>query len=160
MKVSLDDKYSLDKGRAFMTGIEALVRLPMLQHQRDLERGLNTACFISGYRGSPLGAVDGLIGIGFHLLGAQYCRGCEIFIHSREKFDVVLVEKRFGAPEFLIDGAWEQAITIAGFTTTGEVLEWASPSSEAIAIEGFRMTTLGSLSWPEWYEIEIEPGPD
>jgi indolepyruvate ferredoxin oxidoreductase len=58
MKVSLDDKYSLDKGRAFMTGIEALVRLPMLQHQRDLERGLNTACFISGYRGSPLGTLD------------------------------------------------------------------------------------------------------
>ena len=58
MKVSLDDKYSLDKGKAFMTGIEALVRLPILQHQRDQERGLNTACFISGYRGSPLGGLD------------------------------------------------------------------------------------------------------
>ena len=58
MQVSLDDKYSLDKGRAFMTGIEALVRLPILQHQRDLERGLNTACYISGYRGSPLGTLD------------------------------------------------------------------------------------------------------
>jgi indolepyruvate ferredoxin oxidoreductase len=58
MKVSLDDKYSLDTGRAFMTGIEALVRLPILQHQRDLERGLNTACFISGYRGSPIGGLD------------------------------------------------------------------------------------------------------
>ena len=58
MKVSLDDKYSLDTGRAFMTGIEALVRLPILQHQRDIERGLNTACFISGYRGSPIGGLD------------------------------------------------------------------------------------------------------
>jgi len=58
MTVSLDDKYSLDKGRAFITGIEALVRLPILQHQRDLERGLNTACFISGYRGSPIGGLD------------------------------------------------------------------------------------------------------
>ena len=58
MKVSLDDKYTLDKGRAYMTGIEALVRLPILQHQRDLERGLNTACFISGYRGSPIGGLD------------------------------------------------------------------------------------------------------
>jgi indolepyruvate ferredoxin oxidoreductase len=58
MKVSLDDKYSLDTGKAFMTGIEALVRLPILQHQRDLERGLNTACFISGYRGSPIGGLD------------------------------------------------------------------------------------------------------
>lgn len=56
--VSLDDKYALDTTRAYMTGIEALVRLPMLQHQRDLERGLNTAGFVSGYRGSPLGTVD------------------------------------------------------------------------------------------------------
>ena len=57
-KISLDDKYALDTTRAYMTGIEALVRLPILQHQRDLERGLNTAGFISGYRGSPLGGVD------------------------------------------------------------------------------------------------------
>ena len=57
-QVSLDDKYVLDATRAYMTGIEALVRLPMLQHQRDLSRGLNTAAFISGYRGSPLGGID------------------------------------------------------------------------------------------------------
>ncbi|MEH6466026.1 MAG: indolepyruvate ferredoxin oxidoreductase family protein [Porticoccus sp.] len=58
MKTSLNDKYLLDKGRAYLSGIEALVRLPILQHQRDQERGLNTACFISGYRGSPLGTLD------------------------------------------------------------------------------------------------------
>jgi indolepyruvate ferredoxin oxidoreductase len=57
-RVSLDDKYALDATRAYMTGIEALVRLPMLQHQRDQRAGLNTAGFISGYRGSPLGGVD------------------------------------------------------------------------------------------------------
>ena len=57
-QVSLDDKYALDAARAYMTGIEALVRLPMLQHQRDQQRGLNTAAFVSGYRGSPLGGVD------------------------------------------------------------------------------------------------------
>ncbi len=57
-KVSLDDKYALDATRAYLTGIEALVRLPILQHQRDVEAGLNTAGFISGYRGSPLGGVD------------------------------------------------------------------------------------------------------
>ena len=57
-KISLDDKYALDATRAYMTGIEALVRLPMLQHQRDQQRGLNTAAFVSGYRGSPLGGVD------------------------------------------------------------------------------------------------------
>jgi len=55
---SLDDKYSLDSGRAFMSGVQALVRLPMLQRQRDARAGLNTGGFISGYRGSPLGGYD------------------------------------------------------------------------------------------------------
>lgn len=57
-QVSLDDKYALDTTRAYISGIEALVRLPMLQHQRDLNRDLNTAGFVSGYRGSPVGGVD------------------------------------------------------------------------------------------------------
>jgi indolepyruvate ferredoxin oxidoreductase len=56
--VTLDDKYTLDRGRAFMSGVQALVRLPMLQRQRDLAGGLNTAGFVSGYRGSPLGGYD------------------------------------------------------------------------------------------------------
>jgi indolepyruvate ferredoxin oxidoreductase len=56
--VSLDDKYALDRGRAFMSGVQALVRLPMLQRTRDAMAGLNTAGFISGYRGSPLGTYD------------------------------------------------------------------------------------------------------
>ncbi len=57
-KVTLDDKYALDEGRAFMSGVQALVRLPMLQRTRDAIAGLNTAGFISGYRGSPLGGYD------------------------------------------------------------------------------------------------------
>jgi indolepyruvate ferredoxin oxidoreductase len=56
--VSLDDKYSLPTGRAFMSGVQALVRLPMLQRTRDAMAGLNTGGFISGYRGSPLGGYD------------------------------------------------------------------------------------------------------
>jgi indolepyruvate ferredoxin oxidoreductase len=56
--VTLDDKYSLETGRAFMSGVQALVRLPMLQRTRDAMAGLNTAGFISGYRGSPLGGYD------------------------------------------------------------------------------------------------------
>lgn len=56
--VTLDDKYSLARGRAFMSGVQALVRLPMLQRLRDAQAGLNTAGFISGYRGSPLGTYD------------------------------------------------------------------------------------------------------
>ena len=56
--VTLDDKYSLDYGRAFMSGVQALVKLPMLQRLRDQQNGKNTAGFISGYRGSPLGGYD------------------------------------------------------------------------------------------------------
>ncbi|SDO78783.1 indolepyruvate ferredoxin oxidoreductase [Rhodoferax sp. OV413] len=56
--VTLDDKYRLDYGRAFMSGVQALVKLPMLQRLRDAQQGHNTAGFISGYRGSPLGTYD------------------------------------------------------------------------------------------------------
>jgi indolepyruvate ferredoxin oxidoreductase len=56
--VTLDDKYSLDHGAAFMSGVQALVKLPMLQRLRDQQQGKNTAGFISGYRGSPLGGYD------------------------------------------------------------------------------------------------------
>src|SRR6266850_2572642 len=57
-QVSLDDKYTLQKGRVFLTGTQALVRMPMMQHLRDKAAGTNTACYISGYRGSPLGGYD------------------------------------------------------------------------------------------------------
>ncbi|MBV9892340.1 MAG: indolepyruvate ferredoxin oxidoreductase family protein, partial [Rhizobacter sp.] len=56
--VTLEDKYALESGRAFMSGVQALVRLPLLQKKRDAMFGLNTAGFISGYRGSPLGGYD------------------------------------------------------------------------------------------------------
>src|SRR5881227_507478 len=55
--VTLDDKYELESGRVYVTGVQALVRLLMLQRQRDALAGLNTAGFVSGYRGSPLGAL-------------------------------------------------------------------------------------------------------
>jgi indolepyruvate ferredoxin oxidoreductase len=61
-KVTLDDKYTLESGRIFLTGIQALVRLPLTQKLRDRRNGLNTAGYISGYRGSPLGTYDAEIG--------------------------------------------------------------------------------------------------
>jgi len=54
-QVTLDDKYDLVEGNAFMTGIQELVRLPLDQKRLDLRAGHKTAGFISGYRGSPLG---------------------------------------------------------------------------------------------------------
>ncbi len=56
--VSLDDKYRFTEGRVFMSGVQALVRLPLVQQARDKAAGLNTGGFISGYRGSPLGTYD------------------------------------------------------------------------------------------------------
>jgi indolepyruvate ferredoxin oxidoreductase len=56
--VSLDDKYGLSEGRVFLTGTQALVRLNLMQRERDLAEGLNTAGYVTGYRGSPLGGVD------------------------------------------------------------------------------------------------------
>jgi indolepyruvate ferredoxin oxidoreductase len=56
--VTLDDKYAVDSDSFYVTGTQALVRLPMLQRRLDVAAGLNTAGFISGYRGSPLGQVD------------------------------------------------------------------------------------------------------
>jgi indolepyruvate ferredoxin oxidoreductase len=55
---ALADRYRRDQGRVFLTGTQALVRLPLLQRALDQQRGLNTAGFIAGYRGSPLGGYD------------------------------------------------------------------------------------------------------
>ncbi|MBK5919523.1 indolepyruvate ferredoxin oxidoreductase [Rhodothalassium salexigens] len=57
-KVTLDDKYTLRTGRVYLNGMQALTRLPLVMRWRDAEAGLNTAGFISGYRGSPLGGYD------------------------------------------------------------------------------------------------------
>ena len=58
LPVSLEDKYTLASGRIYLNGTQALVRLAMIQRERDAAAGINTAGFISGYRGSPLGGLD------------------------------------------------------------------------------------------------------
>ncbi|MFL4983475.1 MAG: hypothetical protein ACJ8EN_07825, partial [Xanthobacteraceae bacterium] len=56
--VTLDDKYDLTRSRIFVTGYQALVRLTLMQKERDRRAGLNTAGYVTGYRGSPLGGLD------------------------------------------------------------------------------------------------------
>ncbi|XWN29427.1 MAG: indolepyruvate ferredoxin oxidoreductase family protein [Devosia sp.] len=56
--VSLNDKYELDRGRVYLTGIQALIRIAIDQRTMDEAAGLKTGVFFSGYRGSPLGGVD------------------------------------------------------------------------------------------------------
>ena len=58
LEYRLEDRYTQRSGRVFLSGSQALVRLPLMQRQRDVEAGLNTAGFISGYTGSPLGGYD------------------------------------------------------------------------------------------------------
>ncbi|MBC3194288.1 indolepyruvate ferredoxin oxidoreductase family protein [Pseudonocardia sp. C8] len=66
--VSLDDKYVATRGRALVTGIQALVRLVLEQRRLDARRGLDTRAFVSGYQGSPLGGLDSELGrAGRHL---------------------------------------------------------------------------------------------
>jgi indolepyruvate ferredoxin oxidoreductase len=57
-EVTLDDKYLLEDGRAFITGVQALIRVMLDRRRLDLRDGLNTAGYVSGYRGSPLGGLD------------------------------------------------------------------------------------------------------
>ena len=62
MRASLDTKYQQERGSVYLTGIQALVRLPLDQMRRDRRAGLRTAAFISGYEGSPLGGYDLALG--------------------------------------------------------------------------------------------------
>lgn len=55
---TLEHKYTRADGRIYLSGVQALVRLPLMQHLRDVAAGLDTAGFVSGYRGSPLGGLD------------------------------------------------------------------------------------------------------
>ncbi|MBY0500863.1 MAG: indolepyruvate ferredoxin oxidoreductase family protein [Alphaproteobacteria bacterium] len=70
-QVHLDDKYTLEEGQIYVTGTQALARLPLMQRWRDLANGLNTAGFISGYRGSPLGGFDQTLWKAQHFLDAN-----------------------------------------------------------------------------------------
>src|SRR3989454_4230051 len=71
-RMNLDDRYTLEQGSVYLTGIQALVRLPMDQMRRDRRAGLNTAAFISGYEGSPLGGYDMALARVRALLDAQH----------------------------------------------------------------------------------------
>lgn len=58
---SLEDRYTLESGRIVLSGIQALVRLPMDQHRADQQQNIRTGTLISGYRGSPLGGIDSVL---------------------------------------------------------------------------------------------------
>ena len=80
-KVSLNDRYDLDKTTVLLNGTQALVRLMLMQRARDKKAGLNTAGYVTGYRGSPLGAVD-----------MQMTRAAEPLTKANVKFQLGLNE--------------------------------------------------------------------
>ena len=71
---SLDDKYDATAGAVYLTGTQALVRLPLMQRQRDVAAGLNTAGYVSGYRGSPVGGYDQALAKAKRHLDAHHIR--------------------------------------------------------------------------------------
>jgi indolepyruvate ferredoxin oxidoreductase len=73
-KATLEDKYTVERGRVFLTGTQALIRLLMLQRVRDERDGLNTAGYVSGYRGSPLGGLDQALARAQKHLAAHHIR--------------------------------------------------------------------------------------
>jgi len=75
--VAIDDKYTLDKASIYVTGVQCLVRLPMMQRAIDRVAGLNTAGFISGYRGSPLGVYDSALNS-----AAKFLKAHDIVFHA------------------------------------------------------------------------------
>jgi indolepyruvate ferredoxin oxidoreductase len=74
--VRLSDRYDLDRSPVLLSGTQALVRATLMQRARDAAVGLNTAGYVTGYRGSPLGAVDGV----FHAAG-QYLSEAQVKFH-------------------------------------------------------------------------------
>nr|MBA3478132.1 indolepyruvate ferredoxin oxidoreductase family protein [Lautropia sp.] len=71
---TLEDRYDATKGAVYLTGTQALVRLPMMQRQRDVAAGLNTAGYVSGYRGSPVGGYDQALAKARRQLDAHHIR--------------------------------------------------------------------------------------
>src|SRR5688572_10824136 len=70
--VRLDDKYTLQSGRVYLTGIQALTRLLIMQRLRDAAAGLDTAGFVSGFQGSPLNNMDKTLWEAHDLLQAHH----------------------------------------------------------------------------------------
>ena len=132
-QVSLQDKYILEEGRAFMTGIQALVRLPMVQRRLDQSRGWDTGGFISGYRGSPLGALDQQLVLNRKLLEEHHVRfnpgvNEDLAVSAfgapetlRNAFSAIIAKH---APDELIVTSWihDHAARVRSFEITAQVL--------------------------------------
>jgi indolepyruvate ferredoxin oxidoreductase len=140
--VSLDDKYAAEDGKAFMTGIQALVRLPMDRKRLDARQGLNTAGFISGYRGSPLGGYDQQLAA-----AAKFLKPLDIHVWEGLNEDLAATavwgsQQAQAFPDALFDGVFGLWYGKApGVDRTGDVFKHANmagvdPRGGVLAVAG------------------------
>ncbi len=163
--VTLDDKYLASNGRVFMTGIQALVRLPMDRRRLDAAQGLNTAGFISGYRGSPLGGYDQQLSAAGKHLEAHHIRVWEGLNEDLAATAVWGSQQAQAFPGALYDGVFGLWYGKApGVDRTGDVFKHANmagvdPNGGVLAVAGddpmCKSSTLPSQSEFAFVDAEI-----
>jgi indolepyruvate ferredoxin oxidoreductase len=164
-EVTLDDKFLLTEGRVFITGVQALLRVLMDQHQLDRAAGLNTAGFVSGYRGSPLGGLDQQAG-----RAAKHLRAAEVVFKEGLNEDLAATavwgsQQANLFPTALHDGVFGMWYGKApGVDRTGDVFKHANfagvwPKGGVLAVAGddhnCKSSTLPSQSEYAFQDFEM-----
>ena len=164
-EVTLDDKFLLTEGRVFITGVQALLRVLMDQHRLDRAAGLNTAGFVSGYRGSPLGGLDQQAG-----RAAKHLRAAEVVFKEGLNEDLAATavwgsQQANLFPTALYDGVFGMWYGKApGVDRTGDVFKHANfagvwPKGGVLAVAGddhnCKSSTLPSQSEYAFQDFEM-----
>ncbi|HEY1276738.1 MAG TPA: indolepyruvate ferredoxin oxidoreductase family protein, partial [Thermoleophilaceae bacterium] len=173
-EVSLEDKYLLEEGRIFLTGVQALVRLPLDQHRADRRHGLHTGTMVSGYQGSPLGGLDKEIQRNHAIceehhvhhvpglneeLGATSAWGSQLAVHlPGMKYDGVLSMWYGKAPG--LDRAADALRhgNFVGVSRTGGALAIVGddPSCKSSTVPSASETTFASFHMPVFYPGNVQ----
>jgi len=130
--LSLDDKYTRESGRIYLTGVQALVRLLLTQARRDRRAGLATRGFVSGYRGSPLGGLDlQLAQARNHLdaLGIRFQPGLNEELAMTAVWGTQMLEVSQGATQEGVFGVWYGKAP--GLDRSGDALKHGSAAGSA-----------------------------
>jgi indolepyruvate ferredoxin oxidoreductase len=164
-EVTLDDKFLLTEGRVFITGVQALLRVLMDQHRLDRAAGLNTAGFVSGYRGSPLGGLDQQAG-----RAAKHLKAAEVVFKEGLNEDLAATavwgsQQANLFPTALYDGVFGMWYGKApGVDRTGDVFKHANfagvwPKGGVLAVAGddhnCKSSTLPSQSEYAFQDFEM-----
>ena len=164
-QVSLSDKYDLESGVAYMSGTQALVRIPIVMRRRDIAAGLNTGGYISGYRGSPLGGYDREVeraGKQLQALNVKFHAGVNEDLAATAVWGTQQVNLLPGANVEGVFGIWYGKAP--GVDRSGDVLRHAnaagtSPKGGVLMLvgddPGCKSSTLPSQSDHDLYAMQI-----